>query len=156
AAEAAYLGFLGTHPRFQKYVDTQAAAADRKGMARSSQQALQQIIRSLTPPALARFERLRAQCLELREIASDLAHSPAADVGAPLESLQLEGLDKLLWIFLRLLFTEHSLGKFLERTSPKQIKQEIDTTQQRLKATPEDQSPHAQKIRRALEDSLQT
>ena len=71
AAEAAYLGFLGTHPRFQKYVDAQAAAAERKGMAQSSQQALQQIIQSLTPPALARFERLRAQCVELRQIASN-------------------------------------------------------------------------------------
>src|SRR5437763_700295 len=157
AAEAAYLGFLGTHPRFQKYVDAQAAAAERKGMAQSSQQALQQIIQSLTPPALARFERLRAQCVELRQIASDLAHSRAAEVGAPLESLQLEGLDKLLWIFLRLLFTEHSLGKFLERTSPKQMKLEIETTERRLKATPaDDQSLHAQKMRRALEDSLQT
>jgi hypothetical protein len=37
------------------------------------------------------------------------------------------------------------------------IKQEINTTQQRLKqVAPDDPSPHAQKIRRTLEDSLQT
>src|SRR5262249_12130334 len=50
-----------------------------------------------------------------------------------------------------------SLGKFLERTSPKQMKQEIDATERRLNAAPaDDPSPHTQKMRRALEDSLQT
>lgn len=159
AAEAAYVGLLGTHPKFQKYVDAQAAARDRSSKSQTSQQALAQILRLLPPPALARFEKLRSQCLELRQIAADLAHSRTAEVGAPLESLQLAGLDRLLWIFLRLLFTEYSLQKFLQRTSPQDIKREISALDQRLKttdaATP-DTSPHAQKIRRTLEDSLQT
>jgi hypothetical protein len=157
AAEAAYLGLLGTHPKFQKYVDAQAAAEERKEKSQSSQQALRQIMQLLPPPALARFEKLRAQCMELRQIASDIAHSRTAEVGAPLDSLQLAGLDRLLWIFLRLLFTEFSLSKFLERTNPRLIKQEIDVTQQRLtKLTPDDASPHVQKMRHTLEDSLQT
>jgi hypothetical protein len=157
AAEAAYLGLLGTHPRFQQYVDAQTAVTERKEKAKTSQQALEQIIQSLPGAALARFEKLRSQCLELRQIASELAHSQAAQVGAPLDSLQLAGLDRLLWIFLRLLFTEHSLSKFLERTSAERIQQEIDATQRRLKnVAADDQSPHAQKIRRTLEDSLET
>jgi hypothetical protein len=157
AAEVAYLSLLGTHPKFQKYVDAQAAANERTQKSQSSQQALQQIMQLLPPPALARFEKLRSQCLELRQIASDLAHSRTAEIGAPLESLQLAGLDRLLWIFLRLLFTEYSLSKFLERTNLRLIKQEINTTEQRLRqVAPDDPSPHAQKIRRTLEDSLQT
>jgi hypothetical protein len=157
AAEATYLGLLGSHPKFQKYVDAQAAVQERSQKSRSSQQALQQIIDQLPQPALARFEKLRAQCLELRQIAQDLAHSRTVEVGAPLDSLQLAGLDRLLWIFLRLLFTEYSLSKFLERTNLRLIKQEINTTEQRLKqVAPDDPSPHAQKIRHTLEDSLQT
>jgi chemotaxis protein histidine kinase CheA len=157
AAEAAYLGLLGTHPRFQKYVDATAAAAERQGKAQSSQQALQQIMQSLPGPALARFEKLRNQCLELRQIAAELVRSQAAEVGAPLESLQLAGLDRLLWMFLRLLFTEYSLNKFLERTSPRQIQLDFEMAEKRLKQVSEgDQSPHSQKIRRTLEDSLQT
>lgn len=159
AAEAAYVGLLGTHPRFQKYVDAQAAASERKGKSQTSQQALNQILRLLPPPALARFEKLRSQCLDLRQIAADLAHSRAAEVGAPLESLQLAGLDRLLWIFLRLLFTEYSLQKFLQRTSSQDIKREISALDQRLKdneTAPPETSQHAQKIRRTLEDSLQT
>src|SRR5689334_7436898 len=157
AAEAAYLGLLGTHPKFQSYVDAQLAARDRKQKGQTSQQALKQIMQLLPPPALARFERLRSQCLELRQIAADIAHSRTAEVGAPLDSLQLASLDKLLWIFLRLLFTEHSLNKFLERTNPRLIQQEISGFDQRLKTLDSnDTSPHAQKMRRTLEDSLQT
>jgi chemotaxis protein histidine kinase CheA len=157
AAEAAYLGLLGSHPKFQKYVDAQIAASQRQGKSQSSQQALQQILNVLPPPALARFEKLRSQCLELRQIAADLGNSHASEVGAPLESLQLAGLDRLLWIFLRLLFTEHSLKKFLGRTSGQQIKQEINSCEQRLnQLAADDTSPHTQKIRRTLEDNLQT
>ena len=157
AAEAAYLGLLGTHPRFQQYVDAQAAATERNKKGRSAQQSAAQIMQQLPEPARQRFARLRSQCLELRQIASDLAHSRAAEVGAPLESLQLAGLDRLLWMFLRLLFTEFSLNKFLERTNPRLIKQEINTTEQRLKNLgADDTSPHTQKIRRALDDSLKT
>jgi len=157
AAEFTYLALLGTHPKFQKYVDAQAAASERKEKSQSSQQTLKQIMQLLPPPALARFERLRAQCLELRQISADIAHSRNEEIGAPLESLQLAGLDRLLWIFLRLLFTEFSLSKFLERTNPRLIRQEIDATEQRLKKlAPDDPSPHAAKMRRTLEDSIQT
>ena len=71
----------------------------------------------LPPPALARFEKLRSQCLELRQIAADIAHSRTAEIGAPLESLQLAGLDRLLWIFLRLLFTR-ILASQVSRSAP--------------------------------------
>jgi DNA repair exonuclease SbcCD ATPase subunit len=156
AAEVAYLGLLGTHSKFQQHVDAQAASVDRKERADTSQQTLREIVRALPGPALSRFEKLRAQCLELRQIAADLAQS-RADVGAPLESLQLASFDKLLWMFLRLLFTEHSLAKFLEQTNPRWIQTEIDTARQRLdKVAADDQSPHAQKMRRTLEDNLQT
>src|SRR5437899_3148935 len=82
AAEAAYLGLLGAHPKFQKYVDAQAAASERSSKSQTSQQALRQILELLPPSALARFEKLRSQCLELRQIAADLAHSRSAEVGA--------------------------------------------------------------------------
>ncbi len=157
AAEIAYLGLLGTHPKFQSYVDAQLAAKERKNKGQTSQQTLQQIMRLLPPQALNRFEKLRSQCLELRQIAADIAHSPTAEVGAPLDSMQLAGLDKLLWIFLRLLFTEHSLGKFLERTNPRIIQQEITGYDQRIKKLDaNDASAHTQKIRHTLEDSLKT
>jgi len=114
-------------------------------------------MRALPGPALARFEKLRSQCQELRQIAAELAHSRADELGSPLESMQVASFDKLLWIFLRLLFTEHSLTKFLERSSSQRIESEIKRAQERLaQLSPGDQSPHAQKVRRTLEDSLKT
>src|SRR3954466_10986176 len=57
AAEAAYLGLLGAHPKFQRYVDAQAAAGERKAKNQNSQLALKQILKLLPPAALARFEK---------------------------------------------------------------------------------------------------
>jgi DNA repair exonuclease SbcCD ATPase subunit len=157
AAEAAYLGLLGTHPRFQQSVDAQSAAAERQEKSQSSHQALRQIIQSLPGPSLSRFEKLRARCMELRQIAADLQNTQSSESGAPLDSIQVASLDRLLWIFLRMLFTEYSLNKFLERTNLERIQADVEAFELRLKRMgPEDQSPHSQKIRKTLEDSLQT
>lgn len=157
AAETAYLGFLGSHDKFQRHVDAQEAKTARQEQAKSSQQVLQQIIQSLPDPAITRFERLRARCMELRQIANDLQHTRGEIGAAPLDSLQLASLDRLLWIFLRLLFTEYSLGRFLQRTNLEKIQSEIEFTQERLaKLPPDETSTHTQKIRRTLEDNLQT
>ena len=157
AAEAAYLGFLGTHPRFQQSVDAREAATEREMKAGTSQQALRQIIQQLPSPALSRFEKLRGRCMELRQIAADLQNSQSSEPGAPpFDSIQVASLDRLLWIFLRLLFTEHSLNKFLERANLERIHADVDAFELRLKRQANDQSPHAQKIRKTLEDSLQT
>jgi hypothetical protein len=155
AAEVAYLGLLGTHPKFQKYVDRITSEGDRQEKAETSQQTLKQILRTLPGAALARFEKLRAQCLDLRQIAADLAQS-RENAAAPLDSLQVASFDKLLWMFLRLLFTEYSLTKFLEKTNPRLMQQEIGTVEERLKKAASDQTAHGEKMRRTLEDNLKT
>ncbi len=157
ATEVAYLGLLGTHPKFQKYVDAHEAALQRHSSSQTASQSLRQIMKVLPHTALSRFEKLRARCLELRQIASDLRHTgPEAD-GLPLDSIQLASLDRLLWIFLRLLFTQFSLAKFLERTSLDRIQTDVDEVQKRLQKLPAgDPSEHAQKIRHTLEDNLKT
>lgn len=156
AGEVAYVGMLGAHPRFQKYVDAHEAAANRKEGSQNASRALQQILQMLPNAALSRFERLRARCYELRQIAEDLRHSSTAEAGTPLDSYQLAGLDKLLWIFLRLLFTQHSLTKFLEQTSVERIQTDIEYLEKRLEKVSGGDAPHTVKIRRTLEDNLQT
>jgi DNA repair exonuclease SbcCD ATPase subunit len=158
AAEVGYLGLLGTHPRFQRYVDAQEAAGLRQRSSQSTEQVLQQILKSLARPSMMRFERLRGRCHELRQIAADLKKTSATEIaGNPLDSLHLEGLDRLLWIFLRMLYTQQALTRFLERTSAERIQADIQQVQSRLsQLAPDDTSPHGQKMRRALEDNLQT
>jgi hypothetical protein len=157
AAEAAYLGFLGTHPKFQKYVEAQQAKAARGVHASTSEEALQRVMASLPAESVRRFEALRARCLELRQIAIGLKDPSRADAPLPLEELQLAGLDRLLWTFLRLLFTQHMLERFFQRTKDTAIRQEIAALEQRLRqvaAGPDD--PQKQKVRKAIEDNLET
>lgn len=156
AAEVAYLGLLGTHPKFQSYVDAQTAKAQRQQSAATSEQTLKEILSSLPRPSVSRFKELRDRCLELRRIATQLQ---AADKegGGHLEQFQAAGLDRLLWIYLRLLFTEYALGQFLERTERRGIESEIALLEERLKplasAPPGSQQ---EKMRTTLEDNIQT
>jgi chemotaxis protein histidine kinase CheA len=157
AAEVAYLGFLGTHPKFQRFVEAQGAREARDQQAVSGEQALQRIMATLPAKWVQRFEALRSRCLELRGIAVGLKDPSRADSPLPLEELQLAGLDRLLWTFLRLLFTQHMLERFFERTDETLIKRDIEKLDQRLKqpAGAAD-DPQKQKIRKALEDNRET
>ena len=47
AGELAYVGLLGSHPKFQKYVDAQEAKDARSKTSEASQQALEHILRVL-------------------------------------------------------------------------------------------------------------
>jgi hypothetical protein len=154
AGEAAYLGFLGTHAKFQSHVDAQQAKAERQEGAERNVATLDQLRKALPERSRRRYEELLQRCRRLRQIALDLKQ-PGAE--ASLDSLQIEGLDRLLWIFLRLLFTEYSLTRFLEQTSREDIEGDAEQIQAQLdKIRPDDQSPRAVKIRRTLEDSLAT
>jgi hypothetical protein len=157
AAETAYLAFLGTHPRFQQYVAAQKARQKREAETASAEGGLERILSSLPSKAVRRFEALRARCLELRQIAVNLKDPSRAEAPVPLEELQVAGLDRLLWTFLRLLYTQCMLERFFDRTDEEQIGNAIKHLEQSLKAAsagPEE--PQRQKMRKALEDNLQT
>ena len=157
AAETAYLAFLGTHPRFQQYVAAQKAKQQRDQNKAGAEGGLDRILSALPRNAVQRFETLRSRCLDLRQIAVGLKDPSRADAPMPLEELQLAGLDRLLWTFLRLLFTQYMLDRFFQRTSEDQIGKTIKNLEQSLQAQaagPDD--PQKQKIRKALEDNIQT
>jgi chemotaxis protein histidine kinase CheA len=157
AGEATYLGLLGSNPKFQKYVDAQEAKKARKDLAVSNEQTLSHILRSLPRPARDRFDALRSRCLELRRIAADLKHPGNGLQSTPLDSLQLAGLDRLLWVFLRLLFTQHTLEMFFQGTQDEPIRQDIQRLEEQLASLDEnDNSSHMQKIRHTIEDNLET
>lgn len=156
AIEAAYLGLLGTHPKFQSYVDAQAAKVARDQTAAATDKTLKEILASLPRDSVQRFKQLRDRCLELRQIAMKLKSSDPID-GGHLDQFQVAGLDRLLWIYLRLLFTEFALGEFLKRTERRGIEAEINLLEERLQplASAAPGSPQ-EKMRLALEDNLQT
>jgi hypothetical protein len=156
AGELTYLGLLSAHPKFQKYVDAQRAKGLREAGNQNSRAALEQILKALPRESLMRFESLRTCCIELRQIASAIK-DPAAPAAEPLDELQVNRLDRLLWMFLRLLYTEFSLRRFLKRTSPEDVDREIAQLQAQLVRLPTDGTdPQKAKVRQALEDNLAT
>ena len=114
AAEAAYLGFIGTHPRFQRHVDAQEHKAAR---AQSNAEAVVRLMRALPPAQLRRFQALKERCLSVRQIAEQLREPDGAAAMRSLDELQLSDLDRLLWIYLRTLYTQHMLERFFQSTS---------------------------------------
>lgn len=157
AAEIAYLGMLGSNPKYQKYVDARDAKAARGGSSLDNQQALERITKTLPRDSLNRFEKLRAQCVELRQIAAELRHPGEGPMNETLDSFQMSGLDRLLWIYLRLLYTQFALARFLQRTDRAQIQQDIAQLEKRLAATNSaDTSPQTQRVHKALQDNLDT
>jgi len=157
AAEITYLGLLGTHPKFQAYVDAQQAKEARAANSVSTQQTLERITKSLPKELLDRFSALKTRCLELQQIAAELQQTSHGDSPMPLEHFQIAGLDRLLWIHLRLLFTQFALYRFLKQTSEEQIQSDIKRLETGLAGVPA-ASPNDkdQRVRKALEDNLQT
>jgi chemotaxis protein histidine kinase CheA len=155
AGEVAYLGLLGSNDRFQKYVDAQSAQATRTDQTVAAETALRRMLAALPPKSAQRFEQLRDRCAELRQIATALRDPRQAGEPAAFEELHLDGLDRLLWIYLRLLYTQHSLDRFLRETSEQQLQRDVQSLEARVK-TVAASDPQSQRKRKSLEDNLET
>jgi hypothetical protein len=157
AGEIAYLGMLGTHPKFQRYVDAQEAKKTREASSVSAFETLQRITSSLPKELYDRFLALKTRCLELQQIAGELKHTGDEHAHHPFENFQTAGLDRLLWIHLRLLYTHYALYRFLKQTSDEQIRADIKRLETELSRLPESPTgDQQQRVRKALEDNLQT
>ena len=75
----------------------------------------------------------------------------------PLDDIQVTGLDRLLWIHLRLLYTQYALSQFLQKTRADQIQGTIVKLEQQIKQLPDDDKDASrQRVRTALQDNLET
>jgi hypothetical protein len=138
-------------------VDAQEAAERRAQGARGGEQVLARIRAALPTAYLERYEVLRTRVLELRQITREL-HVPAAEGAAgPLEDFQGARLDRLLWIYLRLLYTEWSLQRFFQRTNEEDIRDDAERLgAQRSRIEKEPAGPARDKALKAVDDNLET
>ncbi len=157
AGELTYLAMLSGHPKFQKSVDAQEAKASRQTESQAAEQALDRIMKGLPKPALDRFQALRERCMELRELAAQIKTPSSLDASATLDNFQDEGLDRLLWIYLRLLYTQHALKQFLSQSDEKARQRQIDSLEEQLaKLGPAGDNPTRERARKTVEDNLNT
>lgn len=145
AAEAAYLGALVSIPKFRRAVDAQVHGKARTRASKAAGDSVKDLLKALPDEPRQRFESLRSRCLEMRRIARGVGGrypSSAEDLSTP-------ALDRLLWVFLKLLVTQDSLERFLHFASDTEIRAQIAEAGEKLAEPSLDE-----RFRRSLEDSL--
>src|SRR4029077_8968466 len=113
-------------PRFRAAIDAKVhAAGQAAGAAATAVQepapSLITMVKSLPTDARTRFERLHARCLEMRGIAAGVRGAAGDQSSSSAEEIRTPGLDRLLWLFLRLLLSKTALDRFLKTMNEEEI-----------------------------------
>lgn len=165
AAELTYLAGLATMPRFQAAIDAKAYGETRPVSAQapardpvSARDRIVEVLKSLSEDRRARFLRLRARCVEMTRIANAVRGETQDPSGASAD-LRQPALDRLLWVFMKLLLSDQAIARFLQAADETQILRTIADLEERLAKR---QSAVAEtergddRILRSLADSLAT
>jgi hypothetical protein len=152
AGEVTYLAGLVSLPRFRSAIDAKVHARrseQASGAGQPPTVSLVAMLRGLPPDARSRFERLHGRCLEMRGIAAGV-RGAAGDQNSA-EEIRTPGLDRLLWLFLRLLLSKSALDRFLQTMN----EQEITTRLAGLKKTLASTQPGGDdRVARSLQDTI--
>lgn len=168
AAEVVYLAGLTTLPRFQAAIDARASAEQRGLSGGRTETTLEQrasardrileVLKSLTEDRRARFLRLRARCVEMSRIANAVRGETRDASGASAE-LRQPALDRLLWVFLRLLLSEQAIARFLQAADEAGIDRSLNDLKIRRKKRADSVGEANQaddRIIRSIDDSIST
>jgi hypothetical protein len=146
AAEVAYLGGLVAHPRFREAVDADVYREAKAPQAIAASQSLAFVMSTLSTESRRRFEELRNRCLEMRAIARGVRGGQ--DKAG--EDLSTPALDRLLWVFLRLLVSDEALRQFLKDTHIDEIRSRLEETTKKLETA----KGGDERIVRSLQDNM--
>jgi hypothetical protein len=152
AGELTYLAGLVSIPRFRAAVDAKIHARG-KGKASDApaapQPSLVTMLSGLPADARRRFERLHARCVEMRAIAAGVRG--AAGHTSSAEEIRTPGLDRLLWLFLRLLMSKTALDRFLGTMNNEELTARLAQLRKDFTAA---QSAGDERIVKSLQDSV--
>ncbi|MBA3821743.1 MAG: hypothetical protein H0X17_22860 [Deltaproteobacteria bacterium] len=171
AAEVTYLAGLAALPRFQAAIDARAhaeqrglsgsggpfAAVNPEGQG-SARDRILEVLKSLTEDRRSRFLRLRARCVEMSRIANAV-RGETRDASGAASELRTPALDRLLWVFLRLLLSEQAIMRFLQAADEGSIDKSVVDLQGRRKKRADsvaDELEADDRILRSLDDSIAT
>jgi hypothetical protein len=155
AGELVYLAGLVSVPRFRAAIDAKVHAAGKEGREPDEQpappaQSLVTMLAGLPDDARTRFERLHARCLEMRGIAAGVRGAAGDQHGAP-EEIRTPGLDRLLWLFLRLLLSKTALDRFLRTMNEQEITARVAELRTSMATA---QAGGDERIVKSLQDSI--
>jgi len=152
AVELAYLGGLVSIPRFRAAIDAKAAKRWRFGRGTAETASVETLLLNLPRASQVRFDALRARCLRMRAIAQGVRGRSGAGGGAA-DEVGTDALDRMLWVFLRLLHSHHALANFLVATPEAELAARVTELEQKLA---EAGKSGDERIQRSLRDSLET
>jgi phage terminase Nu1 subunit (DNA packaging protein) len=149
AGELVYLTSLAANPRFRQAVDARVSQETKQVAATQGQRSVQSIVGSLPLDAQRRFDQLRSRCLEMRSISLGVRGRTGGGESQG-EDLSSASLDRLLWVFLRLLTSQDALHRFLSRTNPGEIQSRLNEVRAKL----ESHKGGDERMIRSLQDSV--
>ena len=155
AGELCYLAGLVSIPRFRAAIDAKAHAQSGAAAGKPPAQAapsLRAMLSGLPVDARNRFERLHARCVEMRAIAAGV-RGAAQDSPGTAEEIRTPGLDRLLWLFLRLLLSKTALDQFLATMNEEEISTRLAQLRSDLSAA-QAGGDAEERIARSLQDSI--
>jgi hypothetical protein len=153
AGELAYLAGLISMPRFRAAIDAKQHAQRAGGpedVPAVPAVSLVTMLNGLPAEARTRFERLHARCLEMRGIAAGVRGAAGNQAGAA-EEIRTPGLDRLLWLFLRLLLSKTALDRFLKTMDGQEISGRLEELRKSLATA---QAAGDDRVVRSLQDSI--
>jgi len=155
AGELTYLTGLVSIPRFRAAIDAKVHAAGKAvgpGPPAPPPVSLVAMLAGLPGDARARFERLHGRCVEMRGIAAGV-RGAAGDQAASGEEIRTPGLDRLLWLFLRLLLSKAALDRFLQTMNEQEIIARLAELRKKLESA-KGGDERDDRIGRSLQDSM--
>jgi len=156
AAELAFVGMVATNPRFHRAVDAERGAEEARKAQWAMRMRFEQLYRGLEGRYRARFDELRGRCEVLRELAGKDGDAAQMGLGQVAQT-QLSGVNKLLWVYLKLLHTEMTLERFFQSMDPAELDRLETDARQRLEDLPKDATDAlTEKKRKSIEDMLAT
>lgn len=157
AGEVVYLALLSTHPKFRDAVDAENLKLRQGSQQEEALRKSKMMLSALSYDDRQRYERLRSLCIQLRKIAKGVAGEPEHEV-AVIDDIRSSGINKLLWIYLKLLYSKASLEKFFKTIDEREIESEIEKLKARIEelGPEEEDSPSESKQRKSLVDTFNT
>ena len=151
AGELAYLTGLISLPRFRAAIDAKIHS-QHPGSAVTTTPApsLVVMLAGLPGDARRRFEQLHARCVEMRTLAAGVRGASGSQAGSA-EEIRTPGLDRLLWLFLRLLLSKHALDRFLQTMSSEEVSSRLEQLRTDFAAA---QKADDDRIAKSLQDSI--
>jgi hypothetical protein len=153
AGEMTYLAGLTAQPKFRKAIDAQKHATKQvpAELAESkNRDRLETVLRSLSRDARERFQGLRDRCVEMQSLAEGVRGHTKSNA---MDNHHTDTLNRMLWVFVRLLASQQALTRFLQTTDAVAMQRRVTELNERIDQAKADDND---KILRALIDSVAT